>query len=202
LVVDLVLIVKGPLYLSQCGKKELIEAAFNLDGVVRKPSIRRTTADRGGIIEFEDWNTVENFDKVIFGTGYRLSYPFLTPGPVTSQSRLAGFYQHIFKIGDSTLAVVGQVFLKFPSWNSMECIYSTWQVKVAASFRVHEYPAVAVAAFLAGRASKFPCRWTEVWEKKRLEYKGPTNLFHEIKPDFAWILQPAGGLCGQAHRRE
>ena len=113
MVADLVSIVKGPLYLSQRGKNELLESAFSLDGVVRKPPIRRITAEHGGIIEFEDGSTIENFDKVIFGTGYRLSYPFLNPEPVTSQNRLAGFYQHIFKIGDPSLAVVGQVSVEF-----------------------------------------------------------------------------------------
>jgi hypothetical protein len=45
LVADLVSILKGPLYLSQRGKDELHEGAFNLDGVVRKPPIRRITAE-------------------------------------------------------------------------------------------------------------------------------------------------------------
>jgi hypothetical protein len=109
LVVDLVLIVKGPLYLSQRGRNELLNAAFTLDGVVTKPPIRRITQDNGGTVEFDDGSAVENFDKIVFGTGYRLSYPFLNPEPVTTQNRLAGFYQHIFNIGDPSLAVVGQV---------------------------------------------------------------------------------------------
>lgn len=113
LVVDLAPIVKGPLYLSQRGRNQLLDAAFGLDGIVTKPPIRRITADNGGTIEFEDGSTVEIFDKIIFGTGYRLSYPFLNPDPVTSRNRLAGFYQHIFKIGDPSLTVVGQV--QFPN---------------------------------------------------------------------------------------
>jgi Flavin-binding monooxygenase-like len=111
LVVDLRPIVRGPLYLAQRGKNELLHSAFGLDGVVTKPPILRITEDNGGTIEFEDGSKVENFDKIIFGTGYRLSYPFLDPEPVTPQNRLAGFYQHIFKIGDPSLAVVGQVYL-------------------------------------------------------------------------------------------
>jgi hypothetical protein len=127
--------------------------------------IRRISADNGGTIEFEDGSSVENFDKLIFATGYKLSYPFLSPEPVTPQNRLAGFYEHIWKIGDPSLTVVGQV-------------------KAALSFRVYEYQAVAVARFLAGRA-KLPSKEAqEDWETKRLAYKGPTNNFHEIKPDF------------------
>jgi hypothetical protein len=93
-----------------------LNAAFNLPNVVIKPQIRSISSQNGGTIEFEDGSTVENFDKVIFGTGYRLSYPFLTPDPVTDRNRLRGFYQHVFKIGDPSLVVVGQVnFLSSPS---------------------------------------------------------------------------------------
>ncbi|KAF4635625.1 hypothetical protein G7Y89_g2462 [Cudoniella acicularis] len=133
LVADLSPIVKGPLYISQRGRNEALSAVFAFDGVVTKPQIKRISADHGGIVEFEDGSTVENFDKIIFATGYRLSYPFLNPDPVTPQNRLSGFYQHIFKIGDPSLSVIGQV-------------------KAALSFRVYEYQAVAVARFLAGRA--------------------------------------------------
>jgi hypothetical protein len=119
LVVDLAPIVKGPLYLSQRGRNELLDEAFNLDGIVTKTPIRRISADNGGTIEFEDGSIVENFDKIIFGTGYRLSYPFLRPDPVTPKNRLAGFYQHVFKIGDPSLSVIGQVgFTSTPTGNA------------------------------------------------------------------------------------
>lgn len=54
LVADLSPIVKGPLYLSQHGKNEALDAVFGLDGVVTKPPIRRISPDNGGAIEFED----------------------------------------------------------------------------------------------------------------------------------------------------
>lgn len=174
---DLASIVKGPLYLSQRGKNPLLDEGWTLPGVVTKPPIRRITANNGGTIEFEDGSTVEGFDRIIFGTGYRLSYPFLIPNPVTPQNRLAGFYQHVFNIADPSLTVVGQV-------------------KAALSFRVYEYQAVAVARFLAGRAILPPVTEQKEWEVKRLEYKGPTNNFHEIKPDleeyFTWLRNLAG----------
>ena len=77
-------------------------------------------------------------------------------------------------------------------------------MKAALSFRVYEYQAVAVARFLAGRASLPSENEQRGWEKKRLEYKGPTNNFHEIKPDFAeyfnWLSDfsgvPAKGTKG------
>jgi len=59
------------------------------------------------------------------------------------------------------------------------------QVRAAISFRVYEYQAVAVARYFAGRTEPLPSiSEQEDWEKARLSYKGPTELFHEIKPDF------------------
>lgn len=70
------------------------------------------------------------------------------------------------------------------------------QVKAALSFRVYEYQAVAVARFIAGRAKLPSVGEQQEWETKRLAYKGPTNTFHEIKPDFAeyfnWLRDFAG----------
>ena len=178
LVTDLSPVVQGPLYVSQRGINTLLEEGFKIDGVVAKPPIRRISPDNGGIVEFEDGSVVENFDKIIFATGYRLSYPFLSPDPVTTQNRLAGFYQHIFKNEDPSLAIVGQV-------------------KAALSFRVYEYQAVAVARFLAGRSAKLPSLADQQdWETKRLAYKGLTNNFHAIRPDleeyFSWLREFAG----------
>ncbi|KAH8808669.1 putative dimethylaniline monooxygenase [Xylogone sp. PMI_703] len=184
LVDDLHSVVQGPLILAQRGFNELLNKAWNLPNVVRKPQIKRFSAFDGGVIEFADGSILKDFDKVIFATGYKLSYAFIPGNPVTEQNRLQGFYQHIFKIGDPTLAVVGQV-------------------KAAISFRVYEYQAVAVARFLAGRSQALPGIHEQYeWERKRLEYKGPTNSFHEVKPDFAeyfnWLRDFAGPPAKEA----
>ncbi|RFU35025.1 hypothetical protein B7463_g1286, partial [Scytalidium lignicola] len=178
LVDDLHSIVQGPLILSQRGFNEILEKVWNLPNVIRKPQIKRVSPFGGGLIEFADGSITRDFDKVIFATGYKLSYAFLPGNPVTEQNRLDGFYQHIFKIGDPTLAVVGQI-------------------KAAISFRVYEYQAIAVARFFAGRSRPLPgIHEQHDWEGKRLEYKGPTNKFHEIKPDLAeyfnWLRDFAG----------
>jgi hypothetical protein len=53
-----------------------------------------------------------------------------------------------------------------------------------------------VARYLAGRAKLPSIDEQQDWETKRLAYKGPTNNFHEIKPDFAqyfsWLREFAG----------
>lgn len=70
-------------------------------------------------MEFQDGTSINGVDKIIFATGYKLSYLFLPFEAVTPQNRLAGFYQHIFRIGDPSLAVIGQVSLsrRFHSQN-------------------------------------------------------------------------------------
>ncbi|KAK2025932.1 dimethylaniline monooxygenase [Colletotrichum zoysiae] len=161
-------IVSGPLYVSQRSYNEILKDAWELPNVVRKPQIARVSVGPDNLVRvsFADGTEADGVEKVHFGTGYRLSYPFLRPDPVTPSGRLAGFYQHVFNVADPSLAVVGQV-------------------KAAISFRVYEYQAVAVARYFANRGGGLPSpREQDEWEVKRLQYKGPTSQFHEIKPDF------------------
>ena len=107
--IDLYKIVKGPLYLSQRGANPKLTNIWKLPNIQVTKTIKRFSLEDNGTVEFDDGLKVSNVDKVIFATGYRLSYPFLQPNPVTKSNRLSGFYQHVFHIGDPTLAVVGQV---------------------------------------------------------------------------------------------
>ncbi|KAJ5370877.1 uncharacterized protein N7496_006969 [Penicillium cataractarum] len=180
LIVDLHPIVKGPLYLSQRGHNEALQSAWDLPNVQAKPVISSIESTSHGVnVKFADGTTVADVDKVIFATGYKLSYPFVTPDPVTPNNRVAGFYQHIFKIGDPSLALVGQI-------------------RAAISFRAYEYQAVAVARYFAGRNSQpLPSpQQQDLWEIERLKYKGPTALFHEIKPDFKEYFDFLRALAG------
>lgn len=190
LVADLHAIVKGPLYVSQRKENEILHNVFSLPGVEKRPGVTRVDAVAGGVkVTFSDGSSVQDIDKLIFATGYRLVYPFLVPDPVTPSNRVAGLYQHIFKIGDPSLALVGQV-------------------RGALSFRVYEYQAVAVARYFASTNAKpLPSpREQDEWEVERLKYKGPTALFHEIKPDFKEYFEylrefsgpPAQGTKGYA----
>ncbi|KAJ0414205.1 hypothetical protein BJY00DRAFT_321183 [Aspergillus carlsbadensis] len=182
LIADLHAVVKGGLVLSQRGKNEALHNVFSLPGVEVKPTIARVESSATGTgvnLTFSDGSTVEEVDKVIFATGYKLSYPFLVPDVVTPSNRVSGFYQHIFKIGDPSLALVGQV-------------------RGALSFRVYEYQAVAVARYFAGHNGKpLPSpKEQDDWEVERLKYKGNSAIFHEIKPDFKeyfeWLREFSG----------
>ncbi|KAJ5506349.1 hypothetical protein LT330_004448 [Penicillium expansum] len=183
LVEDLHQIVKGPLYVSRRSDVGFLEDAWCLPNVISKATISRISGASGGTVEFQDGTSITGVDKIIFATGYKLSYPFLPFEAVTPQNRLAGFYQHIFRIGDPSLAVIGQV-------------------RAAISFRIYEYQAVAVSRFFAGRSKDLPIQTEqEDWEERRLQYKGPTELFHEIKPDFVdyygWLREFAGHPAGK-----
>lgn len=111
IVVDIHTVVKSPLIVSQRGfnANPALDNVWKLPGLEKKPTISKLSIENGGTVEFSDGSWVSNVDKVHFATGYRLSYPFLQPDPVTPANRLAGFYQHIFKIGDPSLTVIGQV---------------------------------------------------------------------------------------------
>ncbi|KAK1707327.1 dimethylaniline monooxygenase [Colletotrichum acutatum] len=173
-------IVSGPLYVSQRGSNEILQDAWELPNVVLKPQITRVSVGSGTTVKvkFSDGSEVDGIEKVHFGTGYRLSYPFLRPDPVTPSGRLSGFYQHVFNIADPSLTIVGQV-------------------KAAISFRVYEYQAVAVARYFANRGGGLPSpREQDEWEVKRLQYKGPTSQFHEIKPDFSEYFEFLRGVAG------
>ncbi|RAL03706.1 FAD/NAD(P)-binding domain-containing protein [Aspergillus ibericus CBS 121593] len=170
LVTELHSLVSGPLYLSQRGSNPALEPAWSLPNVQRKPTISHITPSpdptRNTItVHFTDTTTL-TLDKILFATGYTASYPFLTPNPVTANNRVAGFYQHIFRITDPSLALVGQV-------------------RAGLSFRVYEYQAVAVARYYAGRTKELPSQAEQDrWEFERLKSKGNGVAFHEIKPDF------------------
>ena len=112
IVVDIHTVVREPLYVAQRGlnANPALDNVWKIPRVQKKPTIAKLSTENGGTVEFSDGTWVSNVDKVHFATGYRLSYPFIQPdNPVTPRNRLAGFYQHVFKIGDPSLAVVGQV---------------------------------------------------------------------------------------------
>jgi hypothetical protein len=180
LIFDLHAIVRGHLYLSVRGRNQKLESVYNLPNVKQVAAVKAFDHADGTInVVFQDESTIAGFDHILFATGFRLHYPFLKPDPVEPTNRLSGFYQHIFQIGDPSLAIVGQV-------------------RAALTFRVNEYQAVAVARYFANHESgRLPrIEDQKLWETQRLEYKGDNYRFHEIAPDyesyFNWLQEFAG----------
>ena len=177
------LVVRGPLILSQRhGNRG--ESLWAVSNVICKPGVKSIIADSPSTVRvtFTDGSTVDHVDRVIFGTGYRTCYPFLSPDPVTLSNRLAGFYQHVFKIGDPSLAVVGQ--LKY------------------SPFRAYQYQAVAVARYFAGREAKSSSLPSvhdqEEWETKRVESLGPGSGFHAIREELKEYFDFLRNFAGPA----
>ncbi len=180
LISDLHDIVQGPLYLSMRGQNEKLVSLYNLPNVeIRKPIESILSHGNSITVRFNDGSAIDGLDHVLFATGFRISYPFLKPNPVTSTNRLARFYRHVFNIDQPSLAVVGQV-------------------RAAISFRVYEYQAVAVARYFAHHENgTLPSAEEQRdWENKRIETKGDSDRFHEVAPDFEeyfdWLQSFAG----------
>uniref|UniRef100_A0A1A7YM31 Flavin-containing monooxygenase n=1 Tax=Iconisemion striatum TaxID=60296 RepID=A0A1A7YM31_9TELE len=80
-----------------------------LSGTVQvKPNIRRFQGSR---VEFEDGSIVEDVDLVVFATGYKFSYPFLTSSVVSVTENKASLYKYVFppELDHPTLAIIGLV---------------------------------------------------------------------------------------------
>lgn len=167
-VLDTYTSVRGLLIVAQRGENAnpALDNVWKLAGVAKKPTISRFTLENGGTVDFSDgsWVSGANVDVVYSATGYRSSYPFLDPNPVTPKNRLS-FHQHTFNVADPLLAVVGQI-------------------RAALSFRAYEYQAVAAARVLAGRGTLPSAAVQKKWEDDRVKRLGATHIFHTIVLDF------------------
>ncbi|CAJ1060084.1 LOW QUALITY PROTEIN: flavin-containing monooxygenase 5-like [Xyrichtys novacula] len=80
-----------------------------LSGTVQvKPNIRRF---QGSNIEFDDGSVMEDVDLVVFATGYRFSFPFLSSQVTTVSDNKASLYKYVFppELQRPTLAIIGLV---------------------------------------------------------------------------------------------
>jgi hypothetical protein len=112
---------------------------------------------------FEDGTEEEGFDKIVYTTGYRYSYPFLRrylPN-LSTGNHIVGTYEHTWYREDPTLTFVGSVI-------------------DAISFRAFEYQAIAVARWYAGRVELPSEVNMKKWEEERLEAYGDSRGFHTI----------------------
>lgn len=117
---------------------------------------------------FEDGLEIVNPDRVIYGTGYQFSFPFLNRLFESESAQLTNeglvipnLYQHTFLVNEPLINFVG--------------------VPVdGISFRVFEYQAVLVARFLAGKVA-LPTRFEQnQWIVNRFKEKGLHRAYHTI----------------------
>jgi hypothetical protein len=179
-------LVKPPLLSVVRGKYHpyFFDYAFQHPKILRKYGIERFDATGAGIVYFADGTFVNAPDAVIFGTGYSWTLPFLQDvwgpgkGVELRNNRLPGLYQHVFYRKDPTLAFVGAVAAGF-------------------TFKVFEWQAVLAARYLAGKITLPPLEEQELWEQKRIEYKGDGVPFSALYPDFEEYFEEVRLLAGE-----
>ncbi|KAL4749919.1 hypothetical protein BDW72DRAFT_123373 [Aspergillus terricola var. indicus] len=177
---DIYMFVRGPLYVSQSSHSPYITEIWNLPNVAVKPTISQIEGqDRSKLkLTFSDGSKLDDVDKLIFATGYRLSFPFLSHQPVIKADRVPGTYQHVFKIGDPSLAFLGLV-------------------RAPLLFRMMEYEAVAVARYYAGHGGELPSKQDqESWEAEQVKLKGITYKFHDITAEMKEHMDFLRDLAG------
>lgn len=177
---DIYALVQGPLYVSQSSHSPFVTEIWNLPNVALKPTISHIHGDLSSKLRimFSDGSHLEDVDKVIFATGYRLSFPFLSPEHILVADRLSGIYQHVFKFGDPSMAVIGLV-------------------RAPLLFRMIEYEAVAVARYYAGNGGELPSQEDqEDWEIGQLELKGDGYKFHDVTKEMREHMEFLRNLAG------
>ncbi|KAL4921938.1 hypothetical protein BDW62DRAFT_218514 [Aspergillus aurantiobrunneus] len=176
---DIYTLVQGPLYVSQSSHSPYITEIWKLPNVELKPTISHIEGRDSRLkLTFSDGSELEDVDKVIFATGYRLSFPFLTAEPMLIADRPPGIYQHVFKIGDPSLAAIGLV-------------------RAPLLFRMIEYEAVAVARYYAGRGGELPSQEDqERWETEQVKVKGDGYKFHDATGEMKEHMEFMRNLAG------
>ncbi|KAL2818868.1 hypothetical protein BJX63DRAFT_44686 [Aspergillus granulosus] len=177
---DIYKLVQGPLYVSQSSHSPFINEIWHLPQVELKPTISHIQGQGPSKIRvsFADGSEVDNVDKIIFATGYRLSFPFFAPEPILIADRLPEFYQHVFKIGDPSLAVIGLV-------------------RAPLLFRMMEYQSVAAARYYAGRGGELPSQADqESWEAEQVRLKGDVYTYHDVTKEMKEHMEFLRDLAG------
>lgn len=71
--------------------------------VVPKPNIARLD---GNVVHFED-DTSDEFDAIVYATGYNITFPFFDPGLISAPDNQIRLYKRMFKPGFEDLAFIG-----------------------------------------------------------------------------------------------
>ncbi|RDW86865.1 uncharacterized protein DSM5745_03507 [Aspergillus mulundensis] len=177
---DIYTLVQQPLYVSQSSHSPHITEIWNLPNVVVKPTISHIEGQDNSKLKltFLDGSQLEDVDKVIFATGYRFSFPFLSPEPLVKAHRVPRTYQHVFRVGDPSLAFLGLV-------------------RAPLLFRMMEYEAVAAARYYAGHGGELPGREDqERWEVEQVKLKGETYKFHDVTGEMKEHMEFLRDLAG------
>lgn len=151
------------------------------DTVFTHPSIYRHSGieyiePENRTVHYLDGTIQKNVDKIILGTGYRFSLPFLKQRNVVN-NRIRGLYQHVVDIEDPTLAFVGAV-------------------SAGLTFKIFEWQAVLVSRLWSGRCSLPSTEDQYKWEETRVKERGDSIKFTVQYPDFEEYFNTLRDLAG------
>lgn len=151
------------------------DVAFRHPKIDTRPTIKRIDADTG-TIHFEDDTSLADVDRLVFGTGFSWTLPFL-PDVKTRNNRVPDLYQHVVYRHDPSLLFVGAV-------------------GAGLTFKIFEWQAVLAARVLSGRAALPTMEEQERWEVERINAKGDGPKFPMVYPDFEPYFEGLRELAG------
>ncbi|WFD37020.1 hypothetical protein MCUN1_003912 [Malassezia cuniculi] len=140
------------------------DTVFTHPQIDRRPEIERIDPKKRDVY-FKDGSVATGVDRIVLGTGYRYSYPFLE-GLRLDDNRVNGLYLHVFSISDPTLAFVGAI-------------------AAGLTFKAFEWQAVLAVRAFAGRAKLPPVEEQRRWETDRIKERGNGTKFTLLYPHFA-----------------
>ena len=154
---------KHPLLMSQRSQSILAFTASYKEIVPEIAEFLPKSQGRRGV-RFVDGRVEEDFDAILFATGYYYSFPFLSslePEIISTGERVQHLYKQIFYIDDPTIA-----FLGLPS-------------KVV-PFRTIEGQAAVTARVWAGRLELPSKMEMSKWEETIIAERGAGKAFHVL----------------------
>lgn len=152
------------------------DTVFTHPAIHRHPGIQSIDGKTRSV-HYLDGTVDTDVDKILLGTGYRFSLPFLKHKDV-SNNRIHGLYQHVIDIEDPTLTFIGAV-------------------NAGLTFKTFEWQAVLVSRLWAGRCTLPPVEEQYQWELDRVQHRGDNIKFTVQYPDFEEYFNTVRELAGQ-----
>ncbi|KAF6833983.1 dimethylaniline monooxygenase (n-oxide forming) [Colletotrichum musicola] len=175
--VDLTSAAKLPVHSVVNGRKANMyfgDGAFNHPSISRQATISRI---EGRTVHFVDGRSVSDVDRIVLGTGFTWTVPFL-PSVEVRNNHIPGLYQHVVYHRDPTLLFVGAV-------------------AAGLTFKIFEWQAVLAARVLSGRARLPPAEGMAQWEADRIAEKGDDMRYCVVHPHFEEYFEEVRALAGE-----
>ena len=154
---------KYPLLISQRSESPLAFTAGYKEIVPEIAEFLPTSVGTRAV-RFVNGRVEEDFDAIVFATGYYYSFPFLSSLEskiISTGERVQHLYKHLFYIDDPTITFVGLPSKIIP-------------------FRTVEGQGAVIARVWAGRLELPPTPEMSRWEEKAIAERGAGKAFHVL----------------------